>query len=339
MLKRLLNQDIPHNQHNAVIQNLYYQIRLNKKLKPLNKGTVLIAGGSGFIGKHLYMALYKAGYNVYILSRNKKLCTRKDFIFWNPDKGEINLESSMTFDGIINLCGAGIASKKWSSERKKELIQSRTIPAAFLSQLITEGKLNTTVYIGASAIGIYGHRPGKSPCLESDDIQSAAFLSDCCQQWESAHIDVSSTIRKVIIRVGLVLATSGGLLEQYKPLLSLRVAPYFGGGNPMMSWIEVNDLCQMFLFALENKQVEGIYNGVADNPVNSKTFASALIKTSGKKGITRRIPNFAIKWMMGEMSALMLESQHVSNQKIKKAGFRFVHKEIFETLRGMKEDQ
>jgi uncharacterized protein (TIGR01777 family) len=339
MLKRLLNQDIPHNQHNAVIQNLYYQIRLNKKLKPLNKGTVLIAGGSGFIGKHLYMALYKAGYNVYILSRNKKLCTRKDFIFWNPDKGEINLESSMTFDGIINLCGAGIASKKWSSERKKELIQSRTIPAAFLSQLITEGKLNTTVYIGASAIGIYGHRPGKSPCLESDDIQSAAFLSDCCQQWESAHIDVSSTIRKVIIRVGLVLATSGGLLEQYKPLLSLRVAPYFGGGNPMMSWIEVNDLCQMFLFALENKQVEGIYNGVADNPVNSKTFASALIKTSGKKGITRRIPNFAIKWMMGEMSALMLESQHVSNQKIKKAGFRFVHKEIFETLRGMKEEQ
>lgn len=305
----------------------------------MNKGKVLIAGGSGFIGKHLYMALYKAGYNVYILSRNKKLCTREDFIYWNPDKGEINLETSMSFDGIINLCGEGIASKKWTSARKKELIQSRTTPAGFLSQLIQAGKLNTAVYIGASAIGIYGHRPGKTICTEIDEIQSASFLSNCCQQWEAAHLDVSSTIRKVIIRIGLVLAPSGGLLEQYKPLLSLRVAPYFGGGHPMMSWIEVNDLCQMFLFALENKMVEGIYNGVADNPVTSKVFASALIKTSGKKGITRRIPNFAIKWMMGEMSALMLESQQVSNQKIKKAGFRFVHKEIFETLRGMKEDQ
>jgi hypothetical protein len=107
----------------------------------LNKGKVLIAGGSGFIGKHLYMALYKAGYNVYILSRNKKLCTREDFIYWNPDKGEINLETSMSFDGIINLCGEGIASKKWTSARKKELIQSRTTPAGFLSQLIHSGQV------------------------------------------------------------------------------------------------------------------------------------------------------------------------------------------------------
>lgn len=298
---------------------------------------VLIAGGSGFIGKNLYISLKKSGYEVYILSRNKQLCQRPDFIYWNPAQKEYHPGQHRYFEAVINLCGENIAHKKWTKSRKNLLITSRIQPTEFLGELFDSKQLECNTYIGASAIGIYGNRRDSALCKETDKPDPKTFLMQCCKQWEEAHSCLSASTRKVIIRIGLVLASHGGLLEQYRPLLSMRMVPYFGSGHPMMSWITVTDLCRIFRFAIENKTMEGIYNAVSDNPVNSRDFAKAFLKTSGKKGLIRSVPDFAVKFMLGEMAALALESQNVSNEKLKKAGFRFNSKEIHEAFRSLTE--
>lgn len=298
----------------------------------MDKKRVLIAGGSGFIGKNLYVELWNNKYDVFILSRNRKLCNRPDFIYWDPENEIIEADGPLHFDCLINLCGAGIASKKWTPARKKVLNDSRVKPAGFIDALIRSGRLVISDYIGASAIGIYGDRPGTSPCSESDIIEPKDFVADLCSQWEAAHMSLPDTVRKSIIRIGLVLAEEGGLLDQYRPLLSMRMAPYFGGGIPYMSWITIRDLCRMFLFIMEHPKILGIYNAVADQPVISRDFAKAFIKSSGKKAFARSIPRFALKWMMGEQASLVLESQYVSNKKIRMEGFRCLSTNISEAF-------
>lgn len=288
---------------------------------------VLIAGGSGLIGKRIYQLLKYNGYDPYILSRNKKLSERADFKYWNPDEKQIDVADGYEVHAIINLSGEGIADKKWSDKRKKELIQSRTVPAEFIAELLNSGKLKTRTYIGASAIGYYGNRPGEL-CTEEDAAQNTSFLSQCCVAWEAAHNKVGDHVRKVIIRIGIVMAKEGGALDQYRPLIAFRMAPYFGGGKPIMSWVTLDDLARLFLFAVENENVKGVYNGVGDNPVNSKDFAKAFIRSQKKWAAARSIPTFAVKMMMGEMSAVVLESQTVSNEKARKAGFEFNSKDI-----------
>jgi len=290
---------------------------------------VLIAGGSGLIGKRIYQLLKYNGYDPYILSRNKKLSERADFKYWNPDEKVLEVPENYEVLAIINLCGEGIADKKWTDHRKKELIESRTGPAHFISELINSGRLKVRSYIGASAIGIYGNRPGEDNiCKEEDTPQNTTFLSQCCVQWEAAHDTIADHVRKVIIRIGIVLAGEGGALDQYRPLMALRMAPYFGGGKPVMSWVTLDDLARLFLYAVENIQLKGVFNGVGDQPVNSKEFAKAFIRSQKKWAAARSIPKFAVKMMMGEMSAVVLESQMVSNEKAKNAGFVFNSKDI-----------
>ncbi|KXK21187.1 MAG: NAD-dependent epimerase [Candidatus Parvibacillus calidus] len=294
----------------------------------MDKKRVLIAGGSGFIGKNLYVELWNSKYDVFILSRNRKLCTRPDFIYWAPENEIIEADGPLHFDCLINLCGEGIATKRWTAARKKVLMESRITPTRFIDSLVRSGRLSITDYIGSSAIGIYGDRPGTSPCNETDVIEPKSFLADLCSQWEAAHLSLPESVRKVILRIGLVLADEGGLLDQYRPLLSMRMVPYFGGGIPYMSWITAKDLCRMILFIMEHPKTSGIYNAVADQPVISRDFAKAFIKSSGKKAFARGIPGFALKWMMGEQALLVLESQYVSNKKIRMEGFRCLSTDI-----------
>lgn len=293
--------------------------------------TVLIAGGSGLIGKATYRALKQSGYQPIVLSRNKNLAERDDFIYWNPETEVIDDALPTKVRAIINLCGEGIASKKWTTLRKETLIQSRSVPARFLSKLLLSGQLSTTCYIGASAIGIYGDAK-EAWCTEKTESQGEGFLRQCCLHWEEAHNDIPDGIRNVITRIGIVLSPEGGALDQYRPLLAMRMVPFFGGGRPFMSWIDVRDQAAFFVFAMENDHVRGIYNTVASTPVNSRHFAIAFLKASGKRGLLRRIPNFAVRWLMGEMGDVVLESQRVSNKKVLTDGFRFRHDNLQEVL-------
>lgn len=299
------------------------------------KERILIAGGSGLIGKNLYRLLTSSGYEVLILSRNKELAVRPDFIYWEPEKRILEINEPLSLSCIVNLCGAGIAEKKWSKARKEELIASRTTPAVFLAELIASGRISAGTYIGASAIGIYGDRPGRDICRETDPVSEAGFLSRCCILWEAAHQEVPDTVRKVIMRIGIVLAAEGGALEQYRPLLALRMSPYFGGGKPYMSWVTVDDVCRQFLFAIQNKAVQGVYNVAGDQPVTSKEFARAFIRSRGKWAVARRVPGFAVRLMLGEMASVVLESQYVSNEKITSAGFRYNSRNIDDAFKSL----
>ncbi|MBK8749802.1 MAG: TIGR01777 family protein [Saprospiraceae bacterium] len=296
---------------------------------------VLLAGGSGLIGKNIYQLLTRFGYEPIILSRNEKLSERNDFIYWDPSKSYIKIDGQLNVRAIINLCGAGIAEKKWTDDRKKELVDSRIIPAHFIAELIKTEKIKTDVYLGSSAIGIYGDRPGTNACNESDQINGDTFLSKICIEWEKAQDNIPDTVRKVLVRTGIVLAEEGGALDQYRPLLNLRMAPYFGGGKPYMSWITIDDLSNMFLHGIESN-ISGTYNAVGDLPVNSKEFAKAFIRSQSKWAVSRSVPNFAVKLMLGEMSAVVLESQFVSNEKIKATGFDFKAKTIDEAFEQIK---
>jgi len=298
----------------------------------MNK-TVLISGGSGLIGKQLYRTLAKAGYSPLVLSRNEKLASRSDFIHWDPDKEQINLDAPLEVSGVINLAGANIFAAKWTDERKAMLTSSRLQPIAFLDKLICDGRIRTADFVSTSASGIYGDRK-EEWCLETDLPAQENFITSLCRQWESAVADMKAPVSRTILRLGIVVAAEGGILDQYKPLLPLHMAPSFNKGKPYLPWVDIRDVARAFLFALEHES-DDTFNVSAD-PVTIKAFGRKILEAYSSWGFVRNIPNFVIDLVLGERSMLLKDSQRMSNQKLKESGFRYEHTDLLTSLKDAK---
>lgn len=301
------------------------------------KGNVLIAGGSGTIGRQIYRHFKRRSYTVIILSRNKKLTSREDFIYWDPAKNEIKLDAPIDAIAVINLSGAGIMDKRWSPEYKTELINSRVKPIQFLDELIHQGKIKTNRFISVSAAGIYGDQKDQW-CHESDIIDTKTFITKLCHDWEQAVLNMQSPVNKTILRMGIVLSADGGILQQYLPLLKMHMAPAFNKGRPFMPWVDVNDVADAIEFII-NKDITGKYNLCADNPVTSKEFARTVLDTYLSWGVVRRIPNVILDLILGERSEMLKFSQRMSNELIQNKGFEFRYKKLVDSLRDLKEKE
>ena len=276
---------------------------------------ILIAGGSGLIGRALCDTLRNTGHIVYVLSRSPK---KEGDIFWNPMLKELDSALLEGVQVIINLTGEGIGEKNWTTNRKIALRDSRIQTASFLFEKAKKME-RLEYYIGASGVSCYGFE-GHEEKNEALPFGSD-FLSKLVQEWEQASDLFLEKCPVVKLRIAVVLSNDGGLLKKFQPLLKLRFFPFFGDGKQLLSWIHIDDLCRLFDFCIEQRP-QGSFNAVSGND-SSYAFAKTLLKKSERWGTIIRIPGWLIKTFFGEMSVVILKGIRVSNAKIKTAGFIF----------------
>lgn len=291
---------------------------------------VLISGGTGLIGSRLSQLLVEKGHEVIILTRNmaKKRNSSYAFALWNPDEGTMDLDALARADYIVNLAGEGIADKRWSPQRQKVIVESRVKSGQLIVKVLRDNPNKVKAVINASAMGWYGDdallKNGQKAFTEEMPA-AAGFLGETCAAWEASIDQVTELNKRLVkIRVGLVLSREGGALKEFLKPVRLGFAAVLGSGKQMQSWIHIDDVCRIFMYAIENERISGVYNGVAPTPVDHKTLILALAKQmKGSFFITMHVPSFVLKWMLGKMSEELLKGLTVSCDKIRKEGFQF----------------
>lgn len=284
----------------------------------------LLITGKGNIGIRL-AHLLENKYEVYFLSRTK---TKNSFV-WDIEKNYIDPEAFANTEHIIHLAGAGIAEKRWTKKRQREIVASRVNSGNLLLQKIQEQNIPLKTFISASAIGYYGTQPHK--VFIEKDLPSNDFLSSVCIAWEQIAKNFQDIgIRSVILRLGIVLSKDFGALPKMLQTKNFFFAP-LGNGKQNMAWVHEEDVCRAFLFALENN-LHGAYNIVTPNILSNASFTKLLAKLYHKPYIHLGIPSFLLKIILGKRTMLLTKGVKVSSEKIESTGFRFQYYNIEKTL-------
>lgn len=278
--------------------------------------TILIAGGTGFIGKKIQSVLEENGYSINILTRNPK---QKNEFRWNIEQKEIDTKAFENVVSIINLCGANIGEKRWSAKRKKELLDSRIQSTQFLYSQI-QNIPNLESYISASGISCYGFEDDTKTYSEEDPFGSD-YLSQLVKEWESAADLFKTHCRVVKMRTAVVLDKQEGALPKISLPIRFGIGSPIGTGKQSTSWVHITDLTNAFLYAIENP-IKGAFNIVGGNESN-KEFSEKLAKTLHKPFWFPNVPAFILQLLLGEMSIILLKGITASNQKIIDTGFQF----------------
>jgi uncharacterized protein (TIGR01777 family) len=297
---------------------------------------VLISGGTGLIGKKLTSYLIDRNYEVIILSRHKNESSSNpkiSYSFWDIKNEIIDADVIRKADHIIHLAGAGVMDKKWTKEYKKVIVDSRVKSAGLLIKALNENPNRVKSFVSASAIGWYGADDDplirKEGFIESD-LPDKSFLGETCLLWESGVEPVMEMkIRLVKLRTGIVLSNEGGAYKEFKTPLKFGFATILGRGSQIISWIHIDDVCRMYVEAMENRELNGVYNAVAPLPVSNKKLVLLIAeKLKNKFFIPVHVPIFLLKLLMGKRSVEILKSATVSDKKIKSMGFTFLYPTI-----------
>ena len=298
------------------------------------KKNVLITGGTGFIGKYLTAELLKKGYSVSILTRNSKPNTNGIFYYlWDVSSQKMEEAAVLNADYIIHLAGENIGGKKWTVKRKEEIRDSRVESAELIYSVLKKHNKQIQAFVSASGIGVYGAVNGEGICTENTSPAND-FVGMICQDWEkSADLMAGLGIRTVKIRTGMVLGKNEGVLNKFTPLFKKGLGTALGSGQQYMPWIHVQDLCRIYIEAIENKHMSGAYNATINDSTTNLSFSRALANSLGRPMLLPKIPSFVIQLGMGEMASLVLTGRRVSSDKVKKLGFRFQYKNLNKALK------
>jgi uncharacterized protein len=292
---------------------------------------ILIAGGSGLVGRRLTQLLKQDGHEVSWLSRHSPSKSPVAVSTWNPDKEYLPEESLKGVDTIISLAGTSVSDKSWSPEYKQDIIGSRLSAARTILKALNSYSHTVSTVIAASAVGIYGDRGEE--WLTEESSAGTGFLSETCLQWEDAYRNCP--VRTVTIRIGIVLSKEGGALREMAAPLMGGVCPILGTGKQYMSWIHLDDLCRMMIFALKQQSMQGIYNATAPSPVMHREFMHTLRRIKQPVSIPVPVPVGLMKMILGEKSAIVLDSTRVSSKKITDAGFSFQYTGLSDCLKNI----
>ena len=292
---------------------------------------VLITGGTGLIGKRLSFLLASRGYEVRILSRNDSSNSVYKTFVWNVKAQYINDNAFKDLNHIIHLAGAGIADKRWSEKRKKEIINSRVDSTNLLYATVKRLQIPLQSFISASATGFYGSFTTQTTFKETDKA-ATDFLGKVCRLWEKSIFQFNKEkIRTVAFRTGIVLAKNGGALKKMKtPIISP-----LGDGKQYMPWIHIDDLCELYIKAIEDTNFKGAYNAVSTEYQSNISFSIALAKIQKRLFIPIGAPKFILKLIFGEMSTIILNGSKVSASKIKQTGFKFKFETLEDSLKNL----
>lgn len=292
---------------------------------------VLISGGSGLVGTALRQKLLARGYGVHILSRHPEDVEGTKAFEWDVANQTIDLKA---FEGvlyIIHLAGAGIADKRWTDERKKIIIDSRVQSAKLLLKGVNDSGIDLTAFISASGINYYGTKTTEKIFVETDP-PSTDFIGECCVKWEAAADEFHSLARVVKLRTGVVFSPKGGALERIAQPIKLGVGAPLGSGKQYMPYIHIDDLCEMYIHAIEDEKMEGAYNACNGDHITNKELTKGIAKVLNRPLWLPNIPAFIMKMLFGEMASILLGGSRASAEKIKTEGFKFEYDNLSDTL-------
>lgn len=285
--------------------------------------TVLITGGTGLIGAHLTKMLTDRGYEVAILSRARSKVGQTPTYIWDLNKFEIEKEAIANADYIIHLSGSNIGEKRWSSKRKQQIVDSRIRSGQLILDEVEKQNKNLKAFISASAIGYYGTTTSNRIFHEMDPAGDD-FLGRTCREWEMVAEGFKNIgIRTVKIRTGVVLTKRGGALSKIIVPIKTGFGSALGTGKQYMPWIHIDDLCGIYIKAIEDSQMIGAYNAVAPEHLTNKEFTQTLASILKKPLWFPNIPAVIMKTLFGEMSVILLQGSRVSAEKVQTTGFKF----------------
>ena len=291
--------------------------------------TILITGSTGLVGKALVKMCLSQGYIVHYLTTQKSkiiLTENCKGFFWNP---QLDLIDICCFEGVevvINLAGSSIA-QRWTSSAKSSILSSRKQALELLFSIIKVNKFHIKHIISASAIGIY---PDSKTRYYNEDFNGndTSFLRTVVRSWEGVLKSFKSLgIKTTILRIGIVLDKHQGALPKISGPIKAYIGSALGSGEQWQSWIHIDDLVRMFMYVLDLK-LYGVYNAVAPNPVQQMDFVKSVASIFNRPLIFPKVPEFLLRFVLGEMSALALESQRVCAKKIQDQGFEFNFHEL-----------
>lgn len=285
------------------------------------KEIVLITGASGAIAIELSKKIEKE-YTVRFLTRKKKA---ENEFEWNLENNTIDERAFEDLSHIIHLAGANISEKRWTEERKKELISSRVDSAKLILNTLKKKNIKLKSFISASGINFYGTKTTDKIFTENDALGND-FLSEVVVVWEKAANEFkeqNQAERVVKIRTAVVLSKNEGALAKMKTPIQFGIGSPLGSGKQYMPWIHIDDICSIYEFALKNPEVEGSYNASAPQHTTNENLTKLIAKVLKKPLFMPNVPSFILKLIFGELADALLEGSRASSEKIMKAGFEF----------------
>ncbi|UKB81906.1 TIGR01777 family oxidoreductase [Chryseobacterium sp. MEBOG06] len=294
------------------------------------KEIVLITGASGMIARQLAKKIEKE-YELRFLTRKKEHSNEYE---WDIRKGTIDEAALDNVSHIIHLAGANISEKRWTEERKKELISSRIDSAALLRTALKKNKIKLKSFISASGINFYGTETTEKIFTENDPPGND-FLSEVVVLWEKAADDFKEqnlAERVVKIRTAVVLSEKEGALKKMVPPIQYYIGSPLGSGKQYMPWIHIEDICSIYELSLKNSLLDGAYNAVSPQHATNKGLTEKIAEVLNKPLWMPNVPAFILKLIFGELASAILEGSRASSKKIRETGFQFQFPDLKEAL-------
>jgi hypothetical protein len=296
---------------------------------------VIITGASGLIGRQLFKELLNRGDEITIFARDpasakQQLPGAKDYVKW--DYLELDPWQKMV-DGknaIIHLAGANISGKRWTEKYKKEILESRIISTQNLIKAIGNSNNKPECFIISSAVGYYGDAGNET--LTEASPSGNDFLSKVCTKWElESHKVDELGIRRVNVRTGVVISADGGALKKMLLPFKFFVGGPLGNGKQWFPWLHIDDIIRIYLFALDNPNIQGPLNAVSPGLITMKNFAENIGEVLHRPSIFS-VPKIILKIIIGETAEPILASQRVIPEKLLQSGFKFKFENIENAL-------
>ncbi len=295
--------------------------------------TIVVAGGSGFLGTALTHALARDGHEVVILTRGAAPPSNvhAQYVSWNPDGQTGSWTRALEgADVLVNLAGESIAAKRWSPEQKRKLRESRLLATRSLTRAMREAARPPSVFISGSAVGYYGNRGDET--LTESSPPGHDFLAGLARDWEAAAQEGVTVARVAMIRTGIVLDRKGGALPRMLPPFQMFVGGPLGSGKQYMPWIHLEDWVRLVTWAMKHEGARGALNATSPNPVTNGEFSKALGHVLRRPSFLPA-PAFALRLALGEMAdALLLSGQRALPVRATDLGFSFRYSTIDDAL-------
>ena len=294
----------------------------------MKKMTVLVTGASGFIGSHLLPFLLKNNFQVIALTRQKNKASYDSDLTWVNDLDEIKV---IKIDYVINLAGENIGQKRWTDQRKKQLIQSRVAMTEKLYQWLQQKSIFPQCIISGSAIGYYGIDPQEmwTEICDENTPPQVIFMSELCQAWEQTALKFTQQNTK-IIRLGVVVG-DGGILPQMLFPIRLNAVGKIGSGRQPIVWIHIQDVLNAIVFLLQSNSKQKVYNLVAPEQLSQQEFVQVAGQILKRKPFIP-MPKCVFELALGEQSQLILNGQYVKPKALLDQGFQFQYSDLKSAL-------
>ncbi|OUS30163.1 TIGR01777 family protein [Gammaproteobacteria bacterium 45_16_T64] len=318
-------------QRSSRLPNDYLSLSELGRYVSAQKKSILVTGGTGFIGKRLVQVLVHLGHDVMILTRNipaaaRELSGKITFVTHLSQ-----LDEHQRINVIVNLAGEPLASGRWTEKRKQLFVSSRVNVTQQIVELVDRLEIPPDVLINGSAIGFYG--PQKNNILDECGEPIKSFSHELCQQWENKALEVEAKgVRVCLLRIGIVLGQDGGPLAQLRLPFEFGCAMGIGDGSQWMSWIHRDDLIGMIIHTMGCLELDGPINATAPHPVTNNQFSEGLKKYLPTY-LSVNVPAAPLRVAVGEMAEeVLITGQRVVPVKIQRHGFNFTYESLDNAL-------